>query len=652
MAILLAVLLGFFVVIVLPILIQQGYDKRNRILKNRKLEQKQYENQRFINEIKTNFTNVQSNDRIYFSNGFYDIRTDKFDYFLSEDGNRILGPYTKIIESFWGDNSLASVLINNDVFYIDNQGNKVLGPFKEYKCLDGWLKYSKYKGIPYSVKYEPFKNGYAVLNICRKRSFFDINAKVIINNEGKVIHVAKSEDFITGFSEGLVAIKKEDKVYFVNEQKEEMLGPYEYSSFWPYHTKFVEGLAVVRENSKYWYIDKNGKKVLGPYDRAYSFTKEGFACVITKDGFGCIDRQGKFIWGPSAEYREMKYAPSDGCVVLYMPRGGNYSIIDVLNNKIVGTYKDVTPVVNGNALVKVGSGEHYIVNKNGTTKRLENMGYGLLGLLSVVQSSSNGRYSVNLKNDSEKIFYSIDHNGKMLKMSEGVAELLKRTPNLKLKINNNDGQEEQEVQESQEEFNPFIEAYLKAFPNEEQDARAEECAAKNRAALFEASKSKAQENKTTTIVVSRPELKANFNGKEDGYNVVGVQFDNYKSGCYYYYGDNKIYNIGDRVLVPTGNNGNQEVTVVFRKIYKNRADIPYNGNLKTVIRKLYDNGSNIKKYDDFNEVDFDCDDMSDIMYDDNYVTEDNEGDSYNSSYEDGPWWDTTKMSNPDDTDYE
>lgn len=75
------------------------------------------------------------------------------------------------------------------------------------------------------------------------------------------------------------------------------------------------------------------------------------------------------------------------------------------------------------------------------------------------------------------------------------------------------------------------------------------------------------------------------------YHVIGVQFDGYKSGCYYYYGNNKIYNIGDRVLVPTGNNGNQEATVVFRKIYTQKSDIPYSGNLKWVIRKINDNGS-------------------------------------------------------------
>ena len=586
MPVVLIILLGFFVIFVLPGLIQAGYKKTVETLESRKIDKKTYEEQAVVNKIKGNANNVQSNKRIYFSNGFYDISTDKFDYLLSEDGNKILGPYTKIIHSFWGDNSLASVLIGDDVFYIDNQGNKVLGPFKEYKCLDGWYKYPKYKGNRFRVDYNAFEDGYAILDIQRKKTVYDAIAKIVINTKGEIIHVANRDDFIAGFSEGLLAIKEENKVYFVDQNKEKVLGPYDFS-WWTYHTKFSEGLAVVFEKDKFWYIDKTGKKVLGPYNRAYSFTKEGFACVITKDGVGCIDRQGKFIWGPSPEYHEMMYAPSDGCIVLHTQRGDNYSIVDVLNNKIVGTYKETTFMVDGHAFVKGVNGEHLIVYKDGNTKRLTDLGYVLYGFYSYVQSTSNGRYSVYLKNDSTKTFYSIDHNGNMLKMSDEVAEILKRTPNLKLAIKKN---EDQEVPESQEEFNPFIEAYIGAFSHASQDAYADECAAKNREALKKASQPQHKEESKINVSPKSTfgsTLQPKYERKTvEEYHVIGVQFDNYRGGCYYYFGDNKTYNINDRVLVPTGNNGNQEATVVFRKIYTQKSDIPYSGNLKRVIRKL------------------------------------------------------------------
>ena len=59
------------------------------------------------------------------------------------------------------------------------------------------------------------------------------------------------------------------------------------------------------------------------------------------------------------------------------------------------------------------------------------------------------------------------------------------------------------------------------------------------------------------------------------HHIVGVRFDNQYSGCYYYFGNNNMYNIGDKVLVPTSNNGTQKATIVYKKIYKNNEVPPY-----------------------------------------------------------------------------
>ena len=72
--------------------------------------------------------------------------------------------------------------------------------------------------------------------------------------------------------------------------------------------------------------------------------------------------------------------------------------------------------------------------------------------------------------------------------------------------------------------------------------------------------------------------------EEEGTHVVGVRFSNQVSGYYNYIGDNRVYNIGDRVSVPTSNNGIQIGTVVFKKIYKPGETLPYYG-MKRVIGK-------------------------------------------------------------------
>lgn len=639
----LIIILGLFVVGGLPELIKYIYTTATDKVYEIKLTKERNKKQAKVDIVRNNSNIVRSKERIYFGDGFFNIKGENFDYFLSEDGNAILGPYTKIISGFSGKNSLASVLIGDDVFYINNRGEKVLGPFKDYRSLDGWFKYPRYKDELFYVSYEPFEEGYASLFVSRKSTLFDYMARVVVNKDGDIIHVSKKDEYIASFSEGLLAIKENNSVFFIDEKGNKKLGPYEYDSWWTAHTRFCEGLAVVKIDGKNWYIDKDGKKQLGPYDRAYSFTNEGFAYVkLTNDeGVACIDRQGNYIWGPSKDYNFMKYCPSEGCVLLESRQGSSYSLIDVFNNKVLGTFRDCTWVKNNHAIGYDSEG-WYIICKDGTKKDIEELGF-IINSWRVAQCSSNGWFSVYLKNDSSNMYYSINGNGELLKMSDSIVEKLLNAEVPKSTLKNIEGPVHHHG-----DYNPFIEAYLKVFPNEEQDARAKECAAKNRAALMEASKPKPQENKTTTVVVSRPEPKSNFNGKEDGYNVIGVQFDNYRRGCYYYYGDNKTYNINDRVLVPTGNNGNQEATVVFRKIYTQKSDIPYSGNLKWVIRKINDNGSKTKIHSNYDEIDYGCDDMYDVLYDeDTYVPDYDEDNNY---FDDDPWWDTTKMSNPDDTD--
>ena len=83
-------------------------------------------------------------------------------------------------------------------------------------------------------------------------------------------------------------------------------------------------------------------------------------------------------------------------------------------------------------------------------------------------------------------------------------------------------------------------------------------------------------------------IEVTYDGEEMlGTHIVGVRFMGSTSGCYYYLGDNSLYNIGDIVEVNTRNNGRQRAKVVFRKVYKDDEPLPYDKNeLSTVIGKV------------------------------------------------------------------
>jgi hypothetical protein len=64
---------------------------------------------------------------------------------------------------------------------------------------------------------------------------------------------------------------------------------------------FSEGLAPIGigKGLKRGYIDKNGRMIIVPqFDAAGSFT-EGLAMVNIDNKIAHIDKEGKFIWGPS-----------------------------------------------------------------------------------------------------------------------------------------------------------------------------------------------------------------------------------------------------------------------------------------------------------------------------------------------------------------
>ena len=106
------------------------------------------------------------------------------------------------------------------------------------------------------------------------------------------------------------------------------------------------------------------------------------------------------------------------------------------------------------------------------------------------------------------------------------------------------------------------------------------------AAIYLTIKEKSEKNTSSPSNSSAYDITTPITKPSTKTHIIGVRFENQSSGCYYYIGNNALYNLNDKVEVPT-KNGNKTATVVFKKIYESGETLPYPKNqLKTVIGKV------------------------------------------------------------------
>ena len=518
-------------------------------------------------------------------------------YFISKDGKRLLGPYENIETGF--SEGLALVRFGyQDYWYIDKEGNKVLGPY-DVGCFPN--------------NSGEFHNGYAIVsNREGKRFVIDRNGNEIIS--GFILGFESSDHGY--FSENLIKLKYEDGFYYVNDKGRKVLGPYE--GGW----NFSNGLCPVKINGEWWYINELGFRVLGPYYQAFEFVN-GLARVdIGEKIYGIIDVHGGYQMGPMDEENDEDFAneePTWGKHVAYItPFYEDFSIVAIngfgkvylsKNNEFDDIFLSddygfvsASRFVNGMAIVSDQDDNTYVIDKKGRKIFDINGGFNV----STDEPFTKDGYVLCWNKDNQYGFLS--EHGEMLEVSSDIKRKLFNKENTsdvfsekqlnsfvnfiealedKLmlaalkRLHENEGKSDEELLAKikvREDSKTLRRIYYISDPNsslygeinlQTLDAQIEEA---NR--LYD------ERHKA----ISYTEQRASYENQT--YHVIGVQFDSARTGCYYYYGDNNIYNINDRVLVPTANNGNQEATVVFRKIYTRRSDIPYSGNLKTVIKKV------------------------------------------------------------------
>jgi WG containing repeat len=219
-----------------------------------------------------------------FSEGLAAVGIKEKTGYIDKTGKFVIPP--RFTEGFRFSEGLAVVLIRlvgregitsfYKYGYIDKSGKVVIQPPQDPESLK-WFSYA-HKGLSFSEGLAYMAHG--------KLGYID--------KAGKPIIPPKYND-VQPFSEGLAAVKLEDKYGYI-DRSGEMVIPPRFEDAGP----FSEGLAPARNGNQWVYIDKSGKLVItgGEFVLARAFS-EGLAAVIGKnDKYGYIDKTGKFVIQP------------------------------------------------------------------------------------------------------------------------------------------------------------------------------------------------------------------------------------------------------------------------------------------------------------------------------------------------------------------
>ena len=127
---------------------------------------------------------------------------------------------------------------------------------------------------------------------------FEENGKYGFKDQGGTVIVPPVYDIVSGFTEGLAAVKKDKKWGYVDLTGMEIT-PFVYNN--AYH--FSEGLARVKKGSRYGFIDRTGKLVIKAIYSAATDFQNGIAFVMKNEteftSFGGISS----FMGPSIHFQ-------------------------------------------------------------------------------------------------------------------------------------------------------------------------------------------------------------------------------------------------------------------------------------------------------------------------------------------------------------
>ncbi|PZT48326.1 hypothetical protein B6S12_04510 [Helicobacter valdiviensis] len=149
------------------------------------------------------------------------------------------------------------------------------------------------------AKYSDFdflNNGFIEVTINKSKTIFKNdplnNLYGILNQEGKEILEPKFKE-IRDYSEGLIAVKKDDKWGFVDEWGDIVID-FRFESV----GDFNDGLAPVKQDGLFGFINKKGEFIIKPQFKGASIFHNSYALASKNKKWGIIDKKGNFIIQP------------------------------------------------------------------------------------------------------------------------------------------------------------------------------------------------------------------------------------------------------------------------------------------------------------------------------------------------------------------
>lgn len=243
--------------------------------------------------IKSNDTNQDYFVFIKYRNFWF--QSNKYGY-MNSKGEVVISPYFEYAEDFV--DGMAKVKTNNGYGIIDKSGRYILQPiYSGCKLLgNGLISYKAYKwklkdkegkevGDLEFDDIMKFSEGLAAVKINNKWGF--------INTDGELV-IEPIYDFAANFENSLCAVQLNDRWGLIDIYGNEIVEPSFQDRLWVAD----DYILVEGNNGKWGYLNNRGEQVIDyKFEKAHSFG-EGLALVYEEGKWGYIDKQGNFAIKP------------------------------------------------------------------------------------------------------------------------------------------------------------------------------------------------------------------------------------------------------------------------------------------------------------------------------------------------------------------